>query len=132
MKNVVFVCTENSNRSQLAEALAKLYASNELNAFSAGSKASGKVNPKAITAMRELGYDMSEHRSIAVDDLPVLEWDFIITMGCGDACPHLPAKERVDWQLPDPKAFDQNYYNTVRDYIKIKVLELTGRLDELS
>jgi len=87
IKRVLFVCVENANRSQMAEAFARILGGDSIEAYSAGSKPSGKVNPKAIEAMRELGYDLSVHGSKSLDELPDVSFDFVATMGCGDACP---------------------------------------------
>src|ERR1700677_2712105 len=97
---IVFVCIENSNRSQMAQAFARMLG---FEAFSAGSRPSGRVNPKAIEAMRELGYDLSSHRSQSLEDLPPGPFDAAVTMGCGDACPNLQAKRQEDWAIPDPR-----------------------------
>src|SRR6185436_20527740 len=94
---------ENSNRSQMSQAFAKLYGGEDVEAYSAGSKPSGIINPKAIAAMRELGYDLAAHSSKSLADLPNVEYDFVATMGCGDECPYILARNRVDWALPDPK-----------------------------
>src|SRR5438552_14152832 len=85
MKRILFVCVENSNRSQMAEAFAHIHGGEKVEAYSAGSRPSGIVNPKAIEAMRELGSDLSGQRSKSVVDLPDIEFDFVATMGCGDA-----------------------------------------------
>ena len=87
VKRVLFVCVENANRSQMAEAFARILGRESIEAYSAGSKPSGKVNPKAIKAMRELGYDLSVHGSKSLDELPDVSFDFVATMGCEDACP---------------------------------------------
>lgn len=117
----VFVCVENSNRSQMAEAFARLAG---LIAYSAGSRPSGKVNPKAIDAMRELGYDLSIHESKSLDDLPNEQFDIAVTMGCGDSCPMLKASRREDWDIPDPKEMPPEQFREVRDLIRSKVDEL--------
>jgi arsenate reductase (thioredoxin) len=117
----VFVCVENSNRSQMAEAFARMAG---VEAFSAGSRPSGKVNPKAIEAMRELGYDLSTHHSKSLDDMPNETFDVAVTMGCGDACPNLKAKRREDWDIPDPREMSTNQFREVRDLIGRKVKEL--------
>jgi arsenate reductase len=117
----VFVCVENSNRSQMAEAFARMAG---LEAFSAGSRPSGKVNPKAIEAMRELGYDLSTHQSKSLDDLPNVVFDMAVTMGCGDECPNLRANRREDWNIPDPKELPPEQFRQVRDLIGAKVREL--------
>lgn len=117
----VFVCVENANRSQIAEAFARLAG---VEAYSAGSRPSGKLNPRAIAAMKELGYDLSVHTSKSLDDLPDVEFDVAVTMGCGDACPNLKAVRREDWQIPDPKELPPEQFREVRDLIAQKVREL--------
>ena len=117
----VFVCVENSNRSQMAEAFARMAG---IEAYSAGSRPSGKVNPKAIAAMQELGYDLTQHHSKSLDDLPNEPFDIAVTMGCGDACPNLQAKRREDWNIPDPKEMSPVEFRAVRDLIGAKVKEL--------
>src|SRR5437762_13376057 len=102
-KRIVFVCVENSNRSQMAEAFARIHGAGRVEAHSAGSRPSGRVNPKATAAMKELGYDLTPHQSKSLDDLPPGEFDVAVTMGCGDECPLLKAKRREDWAIPDPK-----------------------------
>jgi protein-tyrosine-phosphatase len=114
---IVFLCVENSNRSQMAEAFGHLYAPAGVDVFSAGSAPSGKVNPKAVEAMKELGYDMSAHRSKGLDALPDGVFDVAVTMGCGDSCPNLRTKKRIDWQIPDPKLLSPNDYREVRNLI---------------
>ena len=114
---IIFLCIENSNRSQMAEAFGHIYAPEGAEIFSAGSKPSGKVNPKAVEALRELGYDMSSHKSKGLADLPTDEFDVAVTMGCGDSCPTLKAKKRIDWQIPDPKLLSAEDYRQVRDLI---------------
>ena len=96
MKRVLFVCIENSNRSQMAEAFARIHGGNKVEAASAGSKPSGQINPKAMRFMAELGYDLSGHESKSLDQIGG-EFDAVITMGCGDSCPWLPARRREDW-----------------------------------
>ena len=100
---VVFVCVENSCRSQIAEAYARIFACGNVHVYSAGSRPSGQINPKAIVAMKEVGYDLNTHSSKGLDELPNVEFDAVITMGCGDACPFLRAKRHADWGIPDPK-----------------------------
>jgi len=121
IKRVLFVCVENSNRSQMAEAFARMLGGNAVQAYSAGSRPSGIVNPKAITAMRELGYDLAVHGSKSLQDLPDVEFDFVATMGCGDECPFIKAHKREDWSFPDPKHLSPEEYLNVRDQIKEKV-----------
>jgi arsenate reductase (thioredoxin) len=128
MKRVVFVCVENSNRSQMAEAFARIHGAGRVEAFSAGSRPSGKVNPKAVEAMQELGYDLTPHHSKSLQDLAGIEFDVAVTMGCGDECPFIQAKRREDWAIPDPKALPPDEFRHVRDLIERKVKELLAAL----
>lgn len=124
-KRILFVCIENSNRSQMSQAFATMHGGSNIEAFSAGSKPSGIINPKAITAMKEIGYDLSTHSSKSLDEVKVFApFDAVITMGCGDACPWMPAKRFLDWEIPDPKNMDREAFNDVRDLIEKKVTAL--------
>lgn len=123
-KRLLFVCVENSCRSQMAEAFARMHGGDRVEAYSAGSRPSGVVNPKAISSMGEIGYDMSTHESKSLDDLPHVEWDFVATMGCGDECPFVRAKRREDWQIPDPKELTADKFRGVRDQIEKRVRSL--------
>lgn len=119
---LLFVCVENSNRSQMSQAFAIMHGGDRVEAYSAGSKPSGIVNPKAIAAMKELGYDLSKHDSKSLKEVETFApFDVVVTMGCGDACPWMPAKQFVDWQIPDPKHMEPAEFNKVRDYIEAKV-----------
>ena len=108
----------------MAQAFAKIWGGEEVEAYSAGSRPSGKINPKAIAAMAELGYDLSTHNSKSLDEIPAIQFDYVVTMGCGDACPWVPALHRIDWQIPDPREMDSTAFNAVRDLISEKVKEL--------
>ena len=127
MKRVLFVCVENSNRSQMAEAFARMHGGDRVEACSAGSKPSGQINPKAIRFMAELGNDLGDHRSKSLDEIAG-EFDAVVTMGCGDSCPWVPAKRREDWALPDPKHLDDDGYRAVRDEISTRVKKLLESL----
>lgn len=129
MKNILFVCIENSNRSQMAQAFANIYGKDKVIAHSSGSRPSGKINPKAIDAMQELGYDLSSHSSKSLDEIPQVEYEYAITMGCGDECPLVNAKHREDWQLPDPRNMEPEEFNKVRDEIRDRVIELLERIN---
>lgn len=124
MKKILFVCVENSCRSQMAEAFAKIHGKDVMESYSAGSRASGKVNEKALRAMREVGYDLAVHQSKSLNDIPDIEYDFAITMGCGDECQNVRAKQREDWAIPDPKNMNEQEFNEIRDMIQQKVLSL--------
>ena len=125
---MLFVCVENSNRSQMAEAFARIHGGGRVEAWSAGSSPSGRVNPRAIEAMREIGYDLSTHASKSLDELPPVAFDAVVTMGCGDACPNVAAKRRVDWQIPDPRELAPAEFRAVRDRIEREVEALLAEL----
>ncbi len=121
LPHLLFVCIENSNRSQMAEGFARAHGRGRIAAFSAGSRPSGRINPRAIQFMREKGVDLASQHSKGLGDLPRVEWDWIVTMGCGDACPSLPARHRLDWELSDPKHLDDGGFRAVRDRIETLV-----------
>jgi protein-tyrosine-phosphatase len=121
MKRVLFVCVENSCRSQMAEALANHYAKGRLEAFSAGSRPSGKVNPNAVQAMREIGIDLSSATSKGFDGLPHKEFDYAITLGCGDTCPFVSADKHIEWRIEDPKGKGMDFFIKTRDDIKQRI-----------
>ena len=126
---LLFVCVENANRSQMSQAFARIHGGDKVEAYSAGSKPSGVVNPKAIAAMKELGYDLTSHDSKSLQEVePFAPFDAVVTMGCGDACPWMPAKQFIDWQIPDPKHMEPAQFNEVRDYISGKVKALLQEL----
>ncbi len=124
MKKVLFVCVENSCRSQIAEAFGKILGEGIIEAYSSGSRPSGKVNEKAIASMKDVGYDLTSHKSKSLSDIPQIEYDYVVTMGCGDECPYVQAKMRDDWKIPDPKHMEMEEFNNVRDTIKKKVAKL--------
>ncbi len=128
MKRVLFVCVENSCRSQIAEAFSRIHAEGVIEGYSAGSRPSGKVNQKAIEFMREVDYDLNSHSSKSLSEVPDVEYDVAVAMGCGDECPFVRAKQREDWGIPDPKELPPDEFRKVRDLIETKVKELVSRL----
>jgi protein-tyrosine-phosphatase len=128
MKKVIFVCVENSNRSQMAEAFARIYGAGKVEAHSAGSRPSGRINPKAVEAMKEVGYDLTTHTSKGLDGFNGQVFDAAVTMGCGDECPLVVAKRRLEWQIPDPKEMPPERFREVRGMIEAKVKELLQSL----
>ncbi|MEO6610802.1 MAG: arsenate reductase ArsC [Chitinophagaceae bacterium] len=128
-KKILFVCIENSNRSQISQAFAKILGGATVKAYSAGSRPSGRINQKAILAMKEVGYDLKTHRSKSLDQVKEYgPFDAVVTMGCGDACPWMPATQFIDWDIPDPKEMDEDEFRKVRDLIKEKVTSLLATL----
>lgn len=128
MKRILFVCVENSCRSQMAEGFARMHGQGLLESYSSGSRPSGLVNPKAVASMKEIGYDLSLHKSIGLDEIPDVEYDYAITMGCGDECPMIRAGNREDWGIADPKHMEREELANVRDIIESKVKDLLSRL----
>jgi len=127
-KKILFVCIENSNRSQMAEAFVKM-GGDSVEAYSAGSNPSGKINGKAVASMNDVGYDLSTHHSKSLNEIEQFApFDAVVTMGCGDACPWMPAKRFIDWDIPDPKEMNEHDFQVVRDLIKSKVNELMASL----
>jgi len=124
LPKVLFVCVENSCRSQMAEAFAHMHGAGVVEAYSSGSRPSGKVNPRAIEFMQERGYNLSRHASKSLSTVPDVEYDFAITMGCGDECPLVRAQHREDWKIPDPKEMSPEDFRLVRDLIESRVKSL--------
>lgn len=130
MKHLLFVCVENSCRSQIAEAFARIHGAGEVGVYSAGSRPLGKVNPKAIESMRELDYDLTKHDSKSLEEIPNVEYDFVATMGCGDECPFVRAKRREDWQIPDPKDLPIEQFRETRNLIEQKVKDILSQIKD--
>ncbi len=128
-KKLLFVCIENSNRSQMSQAFAKILGGDAVDAYNAGSRPSGKINPKAVASMKELGYDLTSHSSKSLDEVKEFApFDVVVTMGCGDACPWMPAKKFVDWDIPDPKEMNEDDFRKIRDMIREKISTLLQSL----
>jgi len=119
---------ENSNRSQIAEAFARIHGYNRVEAYSAGSRPAGQINPRAIEFMRERGYDLTRHKSKSLLEIPFGDFDVAITMGCGDECPLVRARRREDWTIPDPKLLPPDQFRAVGDLIEEKVKNLLQEL----
>lgn len=127
--NVLFVCVQNAGRSQMAEALFTRAAGGEHEARSAGSSPAERVHPEVAEVMRERGIELADrvpHRLERAD----AEWaDVVVTMGCGDACPYVPGRRYVDWELDDPHGQPLERVREVRDEIDARVAALVGELD---
>ena len=124
-KKLLFVCVENSNRSQMSQAFAKMIGGSAVKAYSAGSNPAGSINQKAILIMKELGYDLKTHHPKSLEEVKeYAPFDVVVTMGCGDACPWMPAKQFIEWEIPDPKEMNEEEFRKVRDLIKEKVKAL--------
>ncbi len=129
MTKILFVCVENSCRSQMAEGFAREFGKGKLEAYSAGTHPSGVVNPNAIKAMQEQGIDISRHVSKGFDQLPTLEFDYVVTMGCGEECPNIPATHRLDWKISSPHGRPLEAFLTTASLIRHQVLALLKSLE---
>ena len=121
---VLFICVENACRSQMAEGFARALGGGRVEAYSAGSRPSGRVNPRAVALMHERGIDISSQRSKGFSELPVTDFDYAVTMGCPDACPFVPGTRLIAWDIPDPKDLSDDGFRAVRDEIERRVEEL--------
>jgi arsenate reductase len=127
--NVLFVCLQNAGRSQMSAALFAHAADGSHHARSAGTQPAERVHPPVVEAMREVGVDLSSRvpRGLTRDDA---EWaDVVVTMGCGDACPYIPGKRYLDWQLTDPAGLSVDEVRAVRDEIAQRIERLVKELD---
>jgi protein-tyrosine-phosphatase len=122
-RRILFICNENSNRSQMAEAFAHIYGVGWVEAYSAGCRPARAVDPKAIAAMHELGYDLRQHFPKGLADLPDVEYDVAVLM-CDDGSPGVRAKRRERWNVPVPKRMPPDEFRAVRDEIGEKVRNL--------
>lgn len=122
-KNILFLCVENSCRSQMAQGFASFHGPSNVKAFSAGSKPGRQVNPLAVQVMQEKGINISNACPKGFEELPVNNFDYVVSMGCGDACPYVPAVRRIEWKIPDPKGKEAEYFRKIRDEIERKVID---------
>jgi arsenate reductase (thioredoxin) len=129
MANVLFVCLHNAGRSQMSQALFTRIAGESHKARSAGTSPAERVHPAVVEAMRELDIDLSPNVPVILTT-ELAQWaDVVITMGCGDACPVIPGKRYIDWELPDPKDLPIEKVREVRDDIDGRVRDLVKSLD---
>ncbi|NQY68323.1 MAG: arsenate reductase ArsC [Flavobacteriales bacterium] len=131
MKNILFLCVENSCRSQIAEAFGHIYSNENDNIYSAGSKAIGVINPGVYTSFDDIEYDFKSHYSKGIEELPEVKFNTIILMGCGEKCPIRNADKVIQWKIPDPKELSQEEFNVIRDQIKENVIQLLDEMGSL-
>ena len=128
MTNVLFVCLHNAGRSQMSEALFERCAGGTDHARSAGTEPADRVHPAVVDAMRELGIDLADRVPRRLTD-ELARWaDVVVTMGCGDACPYIPGRRYIDWQLPDPAGQPLDVVRAIRDDIDTRVKRLAHEL----
>ncbi len=129
MACVLFVCLHNAGRSQMAQALFERAAAGRHTALSAGTTPAERVHPEVVEVMRELGIDLSARRPQLLTPELAGRADVIVTMGCGDACPVIPGKRHLDWNLPDPKGRPLAEVRATRDEIQRRAATLFAELD---
>jgi arsenate reductase len=130
MANALFVCLHNAGRSQMSQALFERAAGDRHAAASAGTAPADAVHPEVIEVMRELGIDVAARRPQRLTGELAEQADVVVTMGCGDACPHIPGKRRLDWDLPDPRGQSLDEVRATRDDISRRIEQLVAELDE--
>jgi arsenate reductase len=123
-KKILFVCVQNASRSQMAQGFAEAFGKGRVEVYSAGSRPSSQINPLAIEVMKEKNIDLSGRRPKGLHDLPPVEMDYLITMGCEETCPAVPARKVIEWQIPDPKGKPIDEIRRIRDTLEAKVKEL--------
>jgi len=127
--NMVFVCVENARRSQMAQGFAEAFGREKVEVYSAGSRPSQQIDPMIIEVMKEKGIDLSSKRPKSLNDLPSIEMDYLVTMGCEETCPAISAKKIIEWEIPDPKGKSIEFYREIRDIIKDKVKTFLEEID---
>jgi len=128
-KKILFVCVQNASRSQMAQGFAEVFGKGRVEVYSAGSRPSSQINPLAIEVMKEKDIDLSGRRPKGLNDLPSVEMDYLITMGCEETCPAVPAKKVIEWQIPDPKGKPIDEVRRIRDLLEAKVKMLLEEVD---
>jgi len=123
-RKIVFVCVENARRSQMAQGFAERLGAGKIEAYSAGSRPSSEIDPLVIEVMKEKGIDLSARRPKGLNDLPSVEMDYLITMGCEETCPAVLAKTIIEWEIPDPKGKPIDIVRNIRDMIEERVKAL--------
>lgn len=126
---VLFVCVHNAGRSQMAAGYLRALAGDRIQVFSAGTEPKDQINPSAIAAMAEEGIDIANSSPKVLTTEVVKESDYVITMGCGDACPFFPGKTYLDWPLDDPAGKGVEGVRPIRDEIRAKVEALIAEID---
>jgi arsenate reductase len=127
--NVLFVCLHNAGRSQMSAALFERASGGRHRALSAGTTPGDRVHPEVVEVMRELGVDLSDRVPQRLTRELAEQADIVVTMGCGDACPYIPGKRYLDWELTDPKGLPADEVRAIRDDIAVRVERLADELD---
>jgi protein-tyrosine-phosphatase len=128
-KRIVFICVENARRSQMAQGFAEAFGQAKIEAYSAGSRPSSSIDPMVIEVMREKGIDLETKRPKGLNDLPPIEMDYLVTMGCEESCPAVLAKKIIEWEIPDPKGKSMDDIRKIRDMLEAKVKMLLEEVE---
>jgi arsenate reductase len=128
-RRILFVCVENARRSQMAEGFAEVLGKEDVEVYSAGSRPSSSIDPLVIEVMKEKGIELGSKRPKSLNDLPPIEMDYLVTMGCEETCPAVLAKKIIEWEIPDPKGKSIQVFLKVRDLIEDKVKNLLKEID---
>jgi len=126
---IVFICVENARRSQMAEGFAEALGREDVEVYSAGSNPSSQIDPSVIEVMKEKGIDLSGKRPKSLNELPSMEMDYLVTMGCEETCPAVWAKKIIEWEIPDPKGKLIDEIRRIRDMLEAKVKMLLEEVD---
>ena len=126
---IAFICVENARRSQMAQGFAESLGQGKLEVYSAGSRPSSQIDPLVIEVMKEKGIDLSAKRPKGLNDLPPVEMDYLVTMGCEETCPAVLAKKVIEWQIPDPKGKPIDEVRRIRNMLEAKVKMLVQEID---
>lgn len=118
---IVFICVENARRSQMAQGFAEVFGGEKVEVYSAGSIPSSQIDPIVIEVMKEKGIDLSSKRPKGLNDLPPIEMDYLVTMGCEETCPAVLVKKIIAWEIPNPKGKSIDVFREVRDLIEDRV-----------
>lgn len=129
MATALFVCLHNAGRSQMSAALFERAADGRHSALSAGTTPADRVHPEVVTAMRELGIDLADRTPQLLTHELAAQADVVVTMGCGDACPYIPGKRYLDWNLTDPKGLSIEEVRAIRDEVELRTRALVQELD---
>jgi len=128
-KRIAFICVENARRSQMAQGFAEVFGKGKLEVYSAGSRPSSQIDPLVIEVMKEKGIDLSGKRPKGLNEIPPIEMDYLITMGCEETCPAVPAKKIIEWEIPDPKGKPIGEVRRIRDMVEVKVKMLLEEVE---
>src|SRR4030042_4574811 len=123
-KRIVFICVENARRSQMAEGFAEVFGTEKIEVYSAGSRPSKEIDPVVIEVMKEKGIDLSGKQPKSLNELPPVEMDYLVTMGCEETCPAISAEKIIEWDIPDPKGKSIEFCREIRDNIEDNVKDL--------